>query len=118
MAKQDDTADDADVLEAYSSASSAPEVEVDDINIPFTKWQKSILAQQEEELKSGVAWHPAVRDNDGVFAKTPTVATLRAKVQRDVASWFVQSNGKFILLGGGAMQYGYAEMEKLVPQIV
>jgi hypothetical protein len=55
MAKQDDTADDADVLEAYSSASSAPEVEVDDINIPFTKWQKSILAQQEEELKSGVA---------------------------------------------------------------
>lgn len=118
MAIEDDTADNEDVLEAFSPASSAPKVEVDDVNIPLTKWQESILEQQDEELKSGVAFHPVVRDDDAVVARKPTAPALRAKVQRDVASWFVQSNGKFIKLGGGAMQYGYTEIDKLVPQMM
>ena len=90
----------------------------DDPDVALTKWQESILEQREADLQSGVAWHPAVLAADEIVAKGPNAATLRAKVQRDVASWFVQTNGKFIKLGGGPMQYGYLEIEKLLPQMI
>lgn len=90
----------------------------DDPDAALTKWQESILEQREADLQSGVAWHPAVHAADEIVAKTPKAATLRAKVQRDVASWFVQTNGKFIKLGSGSMQYSPFEMEKLLPQLI
>ena len=89
-----------------------------DPEVALTTWQETVFAQWEEDLESGVAWHPAVRDADGPVAKKPTATTLRAKIQRDVASWFVQSNNQFIKVDNGAMRYGYAEMEKLLPQMI
>jgi hypothetical protein len=89
-----------------------------DPEVALTRWQESVLAQCEEDLESGVAWHPAVRDADVPVAKKQTATTLRAKIQRDVASWFVQSNNQFIKVDNGAMRYGYAEMEKLLPQMI
>jgi len=89
-----------------------------DPEVALTTWQETVFAQWEEDLESGVAWHPAVRDADGPVAKKQTAATLRAKIQRDVASWFVQSNNQFIKVDNGAMRYGYAEMEKLLPQMI
>lgn len=90
----------------------------DDPDAALTTWQNSILKQREEDLKSGVAWHPAVRDADSQVAKKPNAAALRAKLQKDVASWFVQTNGKFIKVDNGAMQYGFLEMERLLPQMM
>jgi hypothetical protein len=94
-------------------------IDLDDgADVALTKWQESILEQREHDLQSGVAWHPAVHAADEIVAQGPDAATLRAKVQRDVASWFVQTNGKFIKLGSGPMQYSYMEMEKLLPQMI
>lgn len=84
----------------------------------LTKWQESVLAQREEDIKSGVAWHPAVRDADVPVAKNHTAATLQAKIQRDVASWFVQLNNQFIKVDNGAVRYGFADMEKLLPPMI
>jgi hypothetical protein len=78
----------------------------EDSNGALTKWQESVLAQRDEDIKSGVAWHPAVRDADAIVAKNHTAATLQAKIQRDVASWFVQLNNQFIKVDNGAVRYG------------
>ena len=85
--------------------------------VELTGWQQSILEQREDDLKSGVAWHPAVLATENVVTQVQTPDTLRAEVQREVASWFVQANGKFIKLGSGPMQYSAWDMEKLLPQM-
>ena len=86
--------------------------------VELTGWQQSILEQREDDLKSGVAWHPAVLAAENVVTQVQTPDTLRAEVQREVASWFVQANGKFIKLGSGPMQYSAWDMEKLLPQMI
>jgi hypothetical protein len=112
----DDEAADAKVLFDWAEVAG---IDLDDDpDVALTKWQESILEQREADLQSGVAWHPAVLAADEIVAKGPKAATLRAKVQRDVASWFVQTNGKFIKLGGGPMQYSVLEMAKLLPQMI
>ena len=58
----------------------------EDPDYVLTKWQERVLAQREEDIKSGVAWHPAVRDADKPVAKKQTAVTFREKIQRDVAS--------------------------------
>ena len=113
----DDEATDAKGLLDWANVAGA-DFDEDDPDVTLTNWQESILKQREADLKSGVAWHPAVLEADEVVAKKPTAATLRAKVQREVASWFLQTNGKFIKLGGGAMQFSYLEMGKLIPQMI
>ena len=112
----DDEAADAKVQLEWAEVAGIDQE--DDPDVALTKWQESILEQREADLRSGVAWHPAVIDADEIVAKGPKAATLRAKVQRDVASWFVQTNGKFIKLGGGPMQYSVLEMAKLLPQMI
>jgi len=94
------------------------EIDCDDPNAKLTKWQKIVLKRLKEDLRTGVAWHPVVRDTDKATPKKPTAEDRFNEVLMEVSSWFVQTNGTFIKTSDNSMRYGFMELERLVPQMI
>lgn len=81
------------------------------------KWQSYELSLLEDDVASGVCWHPATEQTDPV-AKQPDAKTRLHAVQREVASWFVQADGKFLRTANKDTRLGQREIEKLIPQLL
>jgi hypothetical protein len=92
--------------------------EIDGENAPDpNKWQAYELALTEIEIASGVCWHPATRQNLPTPRKPNAEQRLLA-IRREVASWFVQLDGKFISVANKDSRLGVGEIEKLLPQML
>ena len=81
------------------------------------KWQSYVLSLEEMDCASGVCWHAGAKQKQ----PTPDMPTQEQKLSvmlRDVASWFVQMENKFISTLNKDTRLGIAEMEKLLPQML
>jgi hypothetical protein len=81
------------------------------------KWQSFELTLQELDCASGVCWHPAAA-NKIASPRKPTVEQRLQAIRQDVASWFVQLDGKFIPATNKDSRLGTGEIEKILPQML
>jgi hypothetical protein len=83
--------------------------------LPYlSKWQRAELSALEQEMASGVTWHPGVAHPEPCKQK-PTAANLLNQVQRAVASWYVQMDNKFIDTRNKESRLGMPEINKMIP---
>jgi len=81
------------------------------------KWQSYVFSLEEQDCMSGVCWHAGAKQGKPVSIK-PNQDEYLGVVLRDVSSWFVQMENKFIPSGNKDSRLGKAEMEKLLPQML
>ena len=91
---------------------------IDNQNPPDpNKWQTYELGLQELDCASGVCWHPATANKLAAPIKPSAERRLNV-VRREVASWFVQLDGKFIPTTNKDSRLGIGEIEKILPQML
>ena len=91
---------------------------IDEADAPDpNKWQSYVLSLEEMDCASGVCWHAGAKQKQPAPNK-PTQEQKLSVVLRDVASWFVQMENKFISTRNKDTRLGKAEMEKLLPQML
>ena len=91
---------------------------IDEVDAPDpNKWQSYVFSLEEQDCMSGVCWHAGAKQRKPVSIK-PNQDEYLDVVLRDVASWFVQMENKFIPSGNKDSRLGKAEMEKLLPQML
>ena len=92
--------------------------EIDGENTPDpSEWQAHELALAEMDVASGVCWHPATRQR----LPTPLHPSAEQRMQavrRELAGWFVQTEGRFIPTKNKDSRLGIGEIEKLIPQML
>jgi hypothetical protein len=81
------------------------------------KWQAHELALTEMDIASGVCWHPATNQKLPTPRKPNTEQRMQA-VRREIAGWFVQSEGRFVPTKNKDSRLGNREIEKLIPQML
>lgn len=81
------------------------------------KWQSFELGLEELDCAAGVCWHPATA-NKTASPRKPTTAQRLHAVRQEVASWFVQLDGKFISTTNKDSRLGTGEIEKILPQML
>ena len=62
------------------------------------KWQSYVFSLEEQDCMSGVCWHAGAKQGKPVSIK-PNQDEYLGVVLRDVSSWFVQMENKFIPSG-------------------
>jgi len=80
-------------------------------------WQSVELSLQELDCASGVCWHPAT-ENKTPSPRKPTTEQRLNAIRQEVASWFVQLDGKFISTTNKDSRLGIGEIEKILPQML
>ena len=80
-------------------------------------WQSVELSLQELDCASGVCWHPAT-ENKTPSPRKPTTEQRLNAIRQEVASWFVQLDGKFISTMNKDSRLGVGEIEKILPQML
>ena len=91
---------------------------IDEADAPDpNKWQSYVLSLEEMDCASDVCWHAGANQKRPIPNK-PNQEQYLGVVLRDVASWFVQMENKFIPTGNKDSRLGIAEMEKLLPQML
>ena len=80
-------------------------------------WQSAELSLQELDCASGVCWHPAT-ENKTPSPRKPTTEQRLNAIRQEVASWFVQLDGKFISTMNKDSRLGVGEIEKILPQML
>jgi hypothetical protein len=91
---------------------------IDEADAPDpNKWQSYVLSLEEMDCASHVCWHAGAKQKRPIPNK-PNQEQYLGVVLRDVASWFVQMENKFIPTGNKDSRLGIAEMEKLLPQML
>lgn len=83
----------------------------------LSEWQSYELRLAELDCHSGVCWHPASYDDRPVPIE-PTLAQRMRAIQREVASWFVHADGKYISLRNTEGRLGKQEIQKMVPPML
>ena len=69
---------------------------IDEADAPDpNKWQSYVLSLEEMDCASGVCWHQGAKQKQPAPNKPTQEQELDARL-RDVASWFVQMENKFI----------------------
>ena len=91
---------------------------IDEADAPDpNKWQSYVLSLEEMDCASGVCWHQGAKQKQPASNKPTQEQELDARL-RDVASWFVQMENKFISTQCKDSRLGRAEIEKLLPQML
>lgn len=91
---------------------------VDEADLPApNRWQTYELDVEELDCASGVCWHPATANNLTAPIKPSAERRLNV-IRREVASWFVQLDGKFIPTNNKDGRLGIGEIEKILPQML
>lgn len=80
-------------------------------------WQSVELSLQELDCASGVCWHPAT-ENKTPSPRKPTTEQRLNAIRQEVASWFVQLDGKFISTMNKDSRLAVGEIEKILPQML
>ena len=80
-------------------------------------WQSFELSLQELDCASGVCWHPAA-ENKTPSPRKPTTEQRLHAIRQEVASWFVQLDGKFVSTTNKDSRLGMGEIEKILPQML
>jgi hypothetical protein len=81
------------------------------------KWQSYELELAELDGASGVCWHPASVSKT-ISPLKPSAEQHLSIVRQEVASWFVQLDGKFIPTTNKDSRLGKGEIEKILPQML
>lgn len=81
------------------------------------KWQSFELSLEELDCATGVCWHPATAKKTASPRKPTAEQSLHA-IRQEVASWFVQLDGKFIPTTNKDARLGRGEIEKILPQML
>jgi len=79
-----------------------------------TPSQTRSLVLLEQEIASGVVWHPATKPDQPSSEKGSTKDKY-AQLMQTVASWYLQMDGKFVDTLDKVSRHSMAEIDKLVP---
>lgn len=91
---------------------------IDDDKEPHpNKWQAENLASLDADIAAGVCWHPGTVQKNPL-SKSSTKDERMEAVLREVCSWFVQQDNKFIPTSNKDCRLGTQEIEKLLPQML
>lgn len=91
-------------------------VDLDDVPTP-NAWQQVDVDLHEMDVASGVCWHSGSRQIQPMPLR-PKRSDQMNMVLREVSSWFVQMENRFIPCDNKDCRLGQAEMEKLLPQML
>ncbi len=80
-------------------------------------WQRQIQALEELDCASGVCWHLGSEQKRPTPLNPSKEQYLRI-VLREISSWFMQMENKFIPCAQKDCRLGKAELEKLLPQML
>jgi len=81
---------------------------------PLSDWQERALARMELEEWSGVAWH--ARAEDPPTATKPDTASHLREIRMEVASWYLQAEGKYLDVAQPQTRLGEADVLKILMQ--
>ncbi len=80
-------------------------------------WQRQIQALEELDCASGVCWHVGSKQKRPTPLK-PSKEQYLSIVLREISSWFMQMENRFIPCAQKDCRLGQAELEKLLPQML
>ena len=80
-------------------------------------WQRQIQALEELDCASGVCWHVGSKQKRPTALK-PSKEQYLSIVLREISSWFMQMENRFIPCAQKDCRLGQAELEKLLPQML
>lgn len=108
------------LIQGFSDEVEQTPAAVSDIDADFpamSSWQELVAQHDELDALSGACWHRGARQKHPVPIK-PSLNDHMKLLQRTLASWFVQSDSKYIPTWNKEMRLGKAEVQKLVPQML
>ena len=80
-------------------------------------WQRQIQALEELDCAAGVCWHVGSKQKRPTPLK-PSKEQYLSIVLREISSWFMQMENRFIPCAQKDCRLGQAELEKLLPQML